>query len=238
MARALAIVQARMSSTRLPGKSLSDVGGEPMLALVLRRLLRAREIHRIVVATSTEPADDAIPSIARRTRVDIYRGDLDDVLARFMEAAAGHPGPLVRVTADCPLIDPAVVDDAIRLFERTPGCEYASNLEPRSYPVGLDVEVFSAATLKWAAETTGRLTDREHVTTLIRRNLSQFRAVALVSEEQLSDLRWTVSTIEDLEFVRAAVARLGQRRHTAGFGEILAAVRREPSLAGFQGRRG
>jgi spore coat polysaccharide biosynthesis protein SpsF len=238
MARTLAIVQARMSSTRLPGKSLAEIEGEPMLALLLRRLQRASELQRVVVATSTEPADDRIEEVARQVGTDVYRGALDDVLARFVGAAAGHPGPLVRVTADCPLIDPGVVGEAIRLFERTRGCAYASNVEPRSYPVGLDVEVFSATTLEWAADATDDPTDREHVTTLIRRNLSQFHSAALVCEEQLSALRWTIDTVEDLDFVRAVVARLGPRRYTAGLREILAAVRQEPSLAGFHGRRG
>jgi len=227
-----------MSSTRLPGKAVVDVGGEPMLMLLLRRLQRACELHRIVVATSTEPADDRIEQVAGQVVTNVYRGPLDDVLARFVGAASDHTGPLVRVTADCPLIDPAVVDQTIRLFERTPGCAYASNVEPRSYPVGLDVEVFSTATLERAAAEADDPADREHVTALIRRNLSQFRSATLVCEHQLSSLRWTVDSAADVEFVRAVVARLGARRHTAGLREILAAVRAEPSLAGFHGRRG
>src|SRR3954454_15794142 len=111
MARALAIVQARMSSTRLPGKSVADVGGEPMLVLLLRRLKRAQEVERIIVATSTERADDRVEEVAAEVVTDVYRGPLDDVLTRFVGAAAGHPGPLVRITADCPLIDPLVVDE-------------------------------------------------------------------------------------------------------------------------------
>jgi spore coat polysaccharide biosynthesis protein SpsF len=238
MARALAIVQARMSSVRLPGKSVAEIEGEPVLALLLRRLQRASELQRIVVATSAEPADDRIEEVARQVGSNVYRGALDDVLARFVGAAAGHSGPLVRVTADCPLIDPSVVDEAIRLFERTPGCAYASNVEPRSYPVGLDVEVFSAATLEWATDATDDPSDREHVTTLIRRRLPQLPSATLVCDEQLSALCWTIDTVEDLEFVRAVVARLGPRRYAAGLREILTAVRREPSLAGFHGHRG
>ena len=141
-----------------------------MLALLLRRLQPARELQRIVVATSTESVDDRIEDVAREIGSDVYRGALDDVLSRFEGAASRHPGPLVRVTADCPLIDPAIVDDAIRLFERTPGCAYASNVEPRTYPDGLDVEVFSAAALQRVARMTKQPADREHVTTVIRRN--------------------------------------------------------------------
>jgi spore coat polysaccharide biosynthesis protein SpsF len=238
MLGALAIVQARMSSSRLPGKSIADVDGEPALALLLRRLQRAVEVERIVVATSTEPADDRVEEVARDIVEDVYRGPLDDVLTRFVDAAAGHRGPLVRVTADCPLVDPDVVDEVIRLFRQTPGCAYASNVEPRSYPVGLDVEVIAPATLGWADSETRDLVDREHVTTLIRRSLTQFPVANLTYEEDLSELRWTVDTTDDLEFVRAVVARLGSRRHSAGLFEILEAVRQEPSLADFRGRRG
>jgi spore coat polysaccharide biosynthesis protein SpsF (cytidylyltransferase family) len=227
-----------MSSTRLPGKSVADVDGEPMLALLLRRLQRAREVERIVVATSTEPADDRVEEVAREVVTDVCRGPLDDVLTRFVGAANGHRGALVRVTADCPLIDPDVVDDVIRLFARTADCVYASNIEPRSYPVGLDVEVFSPATLEWAHAETDDPADREHVTALIRRQLSQLRFANLACNEDLSDLRWTVDTEDDLEFIRAVVSRLGPRRHTAGLLEILAEVRGEPSLADYRGRRG
>jgi spore coat polysaccharide biosynthesis protein SpsF (cytidylyltransferase family) len=227
-----------MSSTRLPGKSVADVGGEPMLALLLRRLQLTREVERIVVATSSEAADARVEEVARTVVSTVYRGPLDDVLTRFVGAAAGHRGPLVRVTADCPFIDPMVVDEVIRLFERTPGCHYASNVEPRSYPVGLDVEVFSPETLEWADANTNDAADREHVTALLRRSLSELRSANLVCREQLSGLRWTVDTAADLEFVRDVVARLGSRQDIAGMWEILDAVRAEPSLARFHGRRG
>ena len=238
MAEALAIVQARMSSTRLPGKSMADVGSEPMLALLLRRLRRAREVERIVVAASTEPADDVIEEVAREIGCDVYRGPRDDVLARFAGAAEGHSGALARLTSDCPLIDAAVVDDVIRLFHRTPDCVYASNIEPRTYPDGLDVEVLSSEILGRVAAQADDPYDREHVTTAIRRHLNRFPSAALICDDQLGDLRWTVDTGEDLDFVRELVARLGPRRYTAGMREILEAVRKAPSLAEYQGRRG
>jgi spore coat polysaccharide biosynthesis protein SpsF (cytidylyltransferase family) len=227
-----------MSSTRLPGKSVADVGGEPMLVLLLRRLERARELERIVVATSTEPADDRIEEAVRETACDVYRGSRDDVLARFLGAAAGHAGALARVTGDCPLIDPELVDEVIRLFHRSPDCVYASNIEPRSYPDGLDIEVFSSATLEQLASDTDDPYHREHVTSAIRHDPQRYPSAALVGDEQLGNLRWTVDTMEDLEFVREAVARLGPRRHSAGMREILQAVRRDPSLADYKGRRG
>jgi spore coat polysaccharide biosynthesis protein SpsF (cytidylyltransferase family) len=238
MAGAVAIVQARMSSTRLPGKSIADVGGEPMLALLLRRLQRSREIERIVVATSTEPGDDPIEDVARAIGCDVYRGPRDDVLARFVGAADGVSCALVRVTGDCPLVDPGVVDEVIRLFHRTPNCEYASNVEPRSYPDGLDVEVFSPEILRRVAAEANEPGDREHVTAVIRRELPLLTSAALVCDEQLGELRWTVDTSADLDFVREVVARLGHRRYTAGIQELLTAVRAEPSLVAYRGRRG
>ena len=227
-----------MSSARLPGKSVADVVGEPMLALQLRRLERCRQLQRIVVATSTEPGDDVIEEVARRAGARVHRGTHDDVLRRFVEAAAGHRGPLVRLTGDCPLIDPDVVDDAVRLFERTPGCAYASNVEPRSFPIGLEVEVLSPTILRWAETRTRDRVDREHVTTLIRRNVSSLPSAALICDAELQDVRWTVDTAEDLEFVRAVVSRLDGRRHAAGFREILTAIGRPPTLADFHGCRG
>jgi spore coat polysaccharide biosynthesis protein SpsF (cytidylyltransferase family) len=236
--RVLAIVQARMSSTRLPGKSLADVCGEPMLALVLRRLQRSSAVERIVVATTTDPIDDEVEDVVRGLGFDVYRGSRDDVLGRFAGAATDHRGPLARVTADCPFIDPAIVDQVIDLFRRTAACVYASNIEPRTYPDGLDIEVVSADVLREVAATAIEPEDREHVTAAIRREPLTYPSAALVCDEQLGGLRWTVDTKEDLEFVRQVVTRLGPRRHSAGMREILAAVRDEPSLADYHGRRG
>src|SRR3954466_1078765 len=235
---ALAIVQARMSSTRLPGKSAAVVGGEPMLALLLRRLLRAHELGRIVVATSTDDDDDVIEEVARGIGVGVHRGPRDDVFARFAGAGAAPACPAVRVTADCPLIDADVVDDVVRLFRRTPDCAYASNIEPRTYPDGLDVEVVAPKILDQLADEVDDPGDREHVTTAIRRDPSRFPSMSLMCGDRLGDLRWTVDNQEDLDFIRAVVSRLGPRRYAAGLNEILGSVRADPSLANFRGRRG
>jgi spore coat polysaccharide biosynthesis protein SpsF (cytidylyltransferase family) len=212
-----------MSSTRLPGKVLMDVGGEPMLAFQLQRLARASTVERTVVATSDRPDDDKIERIARETGVGSHRGPLDDVLARVAGAAEGHEGEIVRLTADCPLTDPALIDQVVELH-RSAALAYASNVEPRTFPDGLDVEVLSAAALREAAETVEDPLDREHVTTAIRRNPNRFPAAHLIHDPDLGELRWTVDTEEDLEFVRTIVERLGARRYTAGMAEILEVV--------------
>jgi len=227
-----------MSSTRLPGKSLADVEGEPLLGLLLRRLAGARRIARIVVATSTDALDDRIEQLALSLGVDSCRGPREDVLARFLLAIGEREGPVVRITGDCPLIDPAVVDETIERFRSLPGCVYASNVHPRTFPDGLDVEVFDAGALRALAGEPLGAEDREHVTPAVRRRCERSRQAALIATENLGELRWTVDEQADLEFVRATVRRLGERRYAAGLAEILAAVRREPSLAAFHGRRG
>jgi spore coat polysaccharide biosynthesis protein SpsF len=212
-----------MSSTRLPGKVLMDVGGEPMLAFQLRRLALASTVERTVVATSDRPDDDQIERVAREAGAGSHRGPLDDVLARVAGAAEGHDGEIVRLTADCPLTDPALVDQVVELH-RSAAVSYASNVEPRTFPDGLDVEVVSAAALREAAETVEDPLDREHVTTAIRRDPDHFPAAHVVHDPDLGDLRWTVDTEDDLEFVRTIVERLGDRRYTAGMAEILEVV--------------
>jgi spore coat polysaccharide biosynthesis protein SpsF len=234
----IAIVQARMSSARLPGKTLADVGGEPMLALLLARLRRSRRIDRIVVATSTDALDDPIARLASTIGVEVSRGAREDVLARYVGAIGEHRGPIVRVTGDCPLIDARVVDDAVELLLSVSGCAYASNVQPRTFPDGLDVEVVDAGVLRTIASEPLSRHDREHVTSAIRAQPQRFRQATLTAERDLSELRWTVDEPEDLEFVRAVVQRLAARRYAAGSAEILAAVHREPSLAAFHGRRG
>jgi len=209
-----------------------------MLTLLLTRLQRAHKIGDVVVATSTDGDDDPIEKLAGELAVRVYRGPRDDVLTRFAGAAVGHEGPLVRVTADCPLIDPTIVDDVLALFRTTPGCDYASNIEPRTWPDGLDVEVLSPEALQAASELAVTPEDREHVTTVVRRNADRFKSTSLVCNENLGDIRWTVDTLDDLEFIRQLVSRMGRHRYTAGIREILEAVRAEPSLADLHGRRG
>ena len=225
-----AVVQARTTSTRLPGKVLADVGGEPLLWLLLQRLACASSVDEIVVATSADSTDDAIETLCEEHGVAVHRGPLDDVLARYVGAIAGFNGTVVRITADCPLIDPTLVDAVVRLLQAEPGTTYASNIEPRTFPDGLDVEAFPAAVLRDAEKESTAPDLREHVTLGLREREGP-RPAAIVHEPPLGHLRWTVDDAADLEFVRAVVHRLGARRYAAGLDEILAAVRRRPSLA-------
>ena len=228
-----------MSSSRLPGKVLADVGGEPALALLLHRLSRAETLGQIIVATSTDEIDDPIVRLATERGFGAGRGSRDDVLGRIVGVIADQSGPIVRITGDCPLIDPGLVDQTVELFLSTPGCRYASNIDPRRFPDGLDVEVVDAGALREVAAEARSSADREHVTLAIRRDHERFASASVAAPEDLGSLNWTVDVATDLEFVRAVVGRIGPRRYDAGMREILNAVRQTPSLAEFgEVRRG
>lgn len=206
--------------------------------MLLRRLGRARRLREIILATSDEPDDEPVARLGHDLGVGVFRGSLKDALSRFVGALGTRPGPVVRITGDCPLIDPGVVDRAVALFEATPGCAYASNVDVRTFPDGLDVEVVSRTALLAASSDTLAPVDREHVTTAVRRDPERFAPATLVADQNLADLRWTLDTADDLALIRAVVERLGPRRHDAELAEILAAIRQSPSLATFRGRRG
>lgn len=200
----LAIVQARMSSTRLPGKVMAPILGEPMIQRQLERVRRAKTVGRVIVATSDAPSDDPLAAFLVGRGWCVYRGSLTDVLARFAGAAeaAGSPGHVVRLTADCPLADPEVIDACVRMALET-GAAYASNCERRSYPDGLDVEVLTGAALAAAAAEAEDPYEREHVTPFVRRRPERFPQAHLVHPRDRSAMRWTVDTPNDLAFARA-----------------------------------
>ena len=164
----VAIVQARMGSTRLPGKVLEDVGGKPMLEHIVSRLGRSRLINDVIVATSSAQGDDPIAEAATQKNIKLFRGHETDVLDRYYEAAkSARADIVVRITGDCPLIDSEVVDRVITTF-LSEECDYASNTLVCTYPDGLDAEVFSFAALEIAWRNGRRAADREHVTPFIR----------------------------------------------------------------------
>lgn len=230
----VAIVQARMTSSRLPGKVLADVAGRPMLAQQLRRVRAMGEIDEIVLATTALASDDPVAELGRREGVRVFRGGEHDVLARFVGAARESQAELiVRLTGDCPLVDPATSDRVVReLRERAPEKDYASNVLRRSYPRGLDTEAMFRDTLERAARM-GRSPDaREHVTWFIHRERPElFRLHSVADGEDHSDLRWTVDTGEDLALVRRLYEELGLDEAVRPYREILAYVRAHPTLA-------
>jgi glutamate-1-semialdehyde aminotransferase/spore coat polysaccharide biosynthesis protein SpsF (cytidylyltransferase family) len=227
----VAIVQARMGSSRLPGKVLADVAGEAMLGRVVRRLQRSRNVNRIVVATTDTDVDDAVEQFCKHRGWAFFRGSEADVLDRYYRTAkAFHADAIVRVTADCPLIDPEVVDRVVATY-LAGDCDYASNTLVCTYPDGLDTEVFSSIALEVAWYEARRKTDREHVTPYLRSS-GRFRLRNVECElgRSLRQLRWTVDEPGDLEFVRAIYARLGAKSDFT-WREVLSLLDLDPSLA-------
>jgi glutamate-1-semialdehyde 2,1-aminomutase/spore coat polysaccharide biosynthesis protein SpsF len=232
--KTVAIIQARMSSSRLPGKVLAEVGGRPMLARVVERVSRAGEVDLVVVATSTSPADDAVAQFCRDHGVECFRGDEQDVLDRFYQTAkAHHARTIVRITADCPLIDPRIIDRVVRTLQQE-NADYASNTDPPTFPDGLDVEAFTFAALEKAWREARKAVEREHVTPYLRQS-EQFRRCNVAHSTDLSRHRWTVDEPADLEFVRRVYRRFDD---TACFDleEMMDCLANDPDLAGAEGR--
>lgn len=229
--RITAIIQARMGSTRLPGKSLADVHGKPLLERVIERTRASRRIGEIVLATTTEPDDLALCRLAERCGVAWYRGAAADVLDRYYRAAqACGAQVIVRITADDPLKDPEIIDRVVNALLAEPGLDYASNTIEPTYPLGLDVEAFAFAALERAWREAADPYDREHVTPYFRRRPDLFRLASVRHSRDLSALRWTVDYPRDLEFARAVYARL-DRGAVFGMAETLALLEAEPELA-------
>jgi spore coat polysaccharide biosynthesis protein SpsF len=231
----VALIQARLSSSRLPGKVLMSLGPVTMLAAVVTRLRRARSIDEIVIATSVEPTDEPLVDEAARLGVRAYRGSLHDVLGRFVGAARhAEADVVVRITADCPLIDPHVVDRAVDTFcaslSTLSPCDYLSNTLQRSFPRGLDTEVMThVALLRAHAEATEPF-QREHVTPYLYAEGAPFRVCHLVASHALSMHRWTVDTPADFGFMCAIFALLGDRWEMAGYEEVVAQIERRPEV--------
>lgn len=198
----LAILQARMSSTRLPGKVLKSILGRPMLARQIERILRSKNIDKLIVATSVEKSDDRIEALCKEIGISCYRGCLDDVLDRYYQASLQYkPDHVVRITGDCPLIDPELMDEVIN-FYFDGDYDYATNgLKPYTFPPGLDVEVFKSMHLKTAWKEAVAPAHREHVTIFIYSNPEMFKIGYYKSKIDLSSLRWTVDRADDYELV-------------------------------------
>ena len=197
----LGILQARTSSSRLPGKVLLPLLGEPMLARQVERLRRCQRIDQLILATSDDASDDALAELAGHLELPCYRGSLNDVLDRFYQAAVPwQPTHVVRLTGDCPLADPAVIDACIDLHLQG-GYDYTSNCLPPTFPDGLDVEVVRFPVLETAWREAARAVEREHVTYFIHQQPSRFKLGNLAQDTDQSALRWTVDEPEDFMLV-------------------------------------
>lgn len=198
----VAIIQARMGSTRFPGKILKKVLGKTLLEYQLERVQRSKLIDEIVIATTTNKSDDVIVELCNSLGISTFRGSEENVLSRYYETAVKYEADvIVRITSDCPLIDPDIIDKVIQLYLDKQPVDYASNTLERTFPRGLDTEVFSFEALKKAHEEATLQRDREHVTAFIYTNRNLFSLTYLENEIDYSYHRWTVDTKEDFDLI-------------------------------------
>ena len=229
--RVVAVLQARMSSTRLPGKVLAPILGRPMLARQLERLARCAALDALAVATSDRPDDDPVAELCAAEGVACCRGSLANVLDRFYGCAKAHAADhVVRLTGDCPLVDPAFVDILVD-FYRERGAAYATYCRPPSLPDGLDAEIFSFAALEAAWREARDPFEQEHVTPFIVRRPERFPAANWAYRENLSHLRWTVDEPEDFAFVTRVFEELYPANPAFAMQDVLDLLARKPELA-------
>lgn len=229
------ILQARTSSRRLPGKVLKPILGRPMLERQLERLKRARKLDALLVATSADASDDAIVALCSELGVRCFRGSLDDVLDRFYQAAcAADARTVVRLTGDCPLADPGLIDKLVALHVGGTD-DYTSNTLRRSFPDGLDAEVMRMSCLAAAWRDARLSSEREHVTPFIYHHPDRFRLGNLSQERDFSAMRWVVDDPADFEFVSSIYGALYPARPDFGTDDILALLQSRPDIAARMG---
>ncbi len=226
----VAIVQARMQSSRLPGKVMMKILGKPMLALQLERIVRCQKIDKLVIATSNQQADDPIAELCEALSVACFRGSLHDVLDRYYQAAERYAAKhVVRLTGDCPLTEPAVIDNTIDIH-LAEDRDYTSNFHPACFPDGLDIEIFRFEVLKVAWERAKLPSHREHVTAYIYQHPDLFNLGNYIQSPDRSNLRWTVDEAEDFEFVTHIYEALYPEKHDFTCDDILRYCQANPDL--------
>jgi spore coat polysaccharide biosynthesis protein SpsF len=229
----VAIIQARMSSTRLPGKVLLPLGDRTVLGQVIRRVKACPKVDQIVIATTPSADDDQIVAEASRNQTECFRGSLTDVLARYHGAAlCVKAGTVIRVTSDCPLFDPVVLSEMLDEFERDAGqVDYLSNTLARTYPRGLDAEIFTFAALDEAFRSATLPWDREHVTPYIYGHPEQFRLKNHAGPADHSAHRWTLDTPEDYQLIQAVYRNLDKCGDLFSTAQVLDLLAQNPALA-------
>lgn len=256
--KVVAIIQARMGATRLPGKVLLDIGGKPMLDRVVTRTRRSQIVDQVVVATSKDQSDDPIAKLCDQQGYKYYRGKLHDVLDRYFQVAKLHSaGVIVRITADCPIIDPMVIDQTLNAFygqgpslitetdidyqqdtqiqlQKKPAWDFAANRLPppwqRTFPIGLDTEVCTFSALEIAWREADQPHHREHVMPFLYEQKNRFRLLLVNHEPDCGNYRWTVDTPQDLELMRLIYNRFGGNDDFSWL-EVLDLFKHEPELA-------
>lgn len=225
------IVQARTASTRLPNKVLEKICGKTVLLLLIERLKEVKNKDEIVIATTNEKRDQKILEVAKECGVKSFAGSENNVLDRYYQAAKKFKiDIIVRITSDCPLIDPLMVDRVIECFLNVKKANYASNVIKRTFPDGLDTEVFSFETLERLWNTVKESNGKEHVTSYILNHPEKFSVINVSYKKDLSRLRWTLDTKKDLKFIRIVYKQLYNKKKTFHMNDVLELLKRRPQL--------
>ena len=226
----LVVLQARMSSTRLPGKVMAQINGHPMIYWEISRISKAKLVNKIVVAISDQSSDDILADYLDSIHQEYIRGSLDNVLSRYVKAEEIYnPSAIIRLTADCPLVMPELIDQYLEIFHKE-DFEYLSNTIELSYPDGLDIEIIAPGIFKKLLEFSLSKEEKEHVTLGIYSRKDKFRTYNVSNKTNISQFRWTMDTSDDLAFVKSIYAHFESKEINFTFEDVLKLVKENPNL--------
>jgi spore coat polysaccharide biosynthesis protein SpsF len=226
----LVVLQARMSSTRLPGKVMTQINGHPMIYWEISRISKAKLVNKIVVAISDQSSDDILADYLDSIHQEYIRGSLDNVLSRYVKAEEIYnPSAIIRLTADCPLVMPELIDQYLEIFHKE-DFEYLSNTIELSYPDGLDIEIIAPGIFKKLLEFSLSKEEKEHVTLGIYSRKDKFRTYNVSNKTNISQFRWTVDTSDDLAFIKSIYAHFESKEINFTFEDVLKLVKANPNL--------
>lgn len=227
------VIQARMGSTRLPGKIMMPLGERPVLEHVVRRSSMAALVDRVVVATTELPEDDQVAVWCEERSLPYVRGSTEDVLSRYLKAIEAFPcDNVVRITSDCPVIDPGIID-ALLCLHNSKGCDYTANVIPPTFPIGFDAEVIKTAVLQQVEKLAVLTSHREHVTMYIRENLEKFSTANLSFGQNYKHLRLTLDRAEDYQLLQAVFANFASSPEFFSYYQIIRFLEQNPNLVGI-----
>ena len=226
----LVVLQARMSSTRLPGKVMAQINGHPMIYWEISRISKAKLVNKIIVAISDQSSDDILADYLNSIHQEYMRGSLDNVLSRYVKAEEIYnPSAIIRLTADCPLVMPELIDQYLEIFHKE-DFEYLSNTIELSYPDGLDIEIIAPGIFKKLLEFSLSKEEKEHVTLGIYSRKDKFRTYNVSNKTNISQFRWTMDTSDDLAFVKSIYAHFESKEINFTFEDVLKLVKENPNL--------
>ena len=226
----LVVLQARMSSTRLPGKVMAQINGHPMIYWEISRISKAKLVNKIIVAISDQSSDDILADYLDSIHQEYIRGSLDNVLSRYVKAEEIYnPSAIIRLTADCPLVMPELIDQYLEIFHKE-DLEYLSNTIELSYPDGLDIEIIAPGIFKKLLEFSLSKEEKEHVTLGIYSRKDKFRTYNVSNKTNISQFRWTMDTSDDLAFVKSIYAHFESKEINFTFEDVLKLVKENPNL--------